>query len=154
MKIVERFEIEITTDLNESLAELRKITNKNYFSFFGFNEKTMFRGKISKTYFKITKIANARGILEAVSTGNMFERDGKIIIEVSVRPAIYSIVSSMIAVIFLLFIIVFFNLSVGSFDVTMNIVFLFFALVFTMIPLFAYDEEKEKSKKKLIEIFK
>ena len=82
------------------------------------------------------------------------KRDGKIIIEVSVRPAIYSIVSSVTAVIFLLFIIVLFNLFRGGFDITMNIAFVFFALAFTMIPLFAYDEEKEKSKKKLIEIFK
>jgi len=49
---------------------------------------------------------------------------------------------------------VLFNLFRGGFDITMNIAFVFFALAFTMIPLFAYDEEKEKSKKKLIEIFK
>jgi len=77
MQIVEHFEIETTKDLSDSLAELRKITNKNYFSFFGFNEKIMFRGKISKTYFKITKIANARGILEAVSTGHISEKRWK-----------------------------------------------------------------------------
>lgn len=36
----------------------------------------------------------------------------------------------------------------------MNLILFFFVLAFTMIPVFSYDEEKENSKKKLIEIFK
>lgn len=153
MKIVEHFEIETTKKLAESLAELKKITNKNYFSFFGFNKKTMFRGIISNKTFKVTKIANARGVLEAVSTGNISEKDGKFIVKVSIRPAIFSVVFSLVMVVFVIFLVIFLNV-IGLLNVTMNMVFFFFVLAFTMIPVFSYDEEKEKSKKKLIEIFK
>ncbi|RRQ45123.1 hypothetical protein DTW91_11995 [Chryseobacterium sp. SC28] len=153
MNIVEHFEIETTKDLEESLAELRKITNKNYFSFFGWKDQTMFRGKVSRRMFKVTKIANARGILEAVSTGNISEKDGKTIIEISIKPAIYSIVFSAIMTVFIMFLVIFLNV-IGLLNIMMNVVFVFFVLVFTMVPLFSYDEEKEKSKDKLIEIFK
>ncbi|MBV6879998.1 hypothetical protein NG800_006985 [Epilithonimonas ginsengisoli] len=153
MKIVEHFEIETTKELAESLAELRKITNKNYFSFFGFNEKIMFRGIITNRTFKITKITNVRGVLEAVSTGNISEKDGKFIVKVSIRPAIFSVVYSLTMAVFVMFLVIFLNV-IGLLNITMNIVFLFFVLAFTMIPVFSYDEEKERSKKKLIEIFK
>ncbi len=153
MKFVEHLEIETTKNLAESLAELRKITNKNYFSFFGFNEKTTFRGIISNKTFKVTKISNARGVLEAVSTGNISEKDGKFIVKISIRPAIHSIVFSGIMIVFIIFLVIFLNV-IGLLNITMNIVFLFFVLAFTMIPIFSYDEEKEKSKRKLIEIFK
>lgn len=153
MKIVEHFEIETTKELAESLAKLRKITNKNYFSFFGFNEKIMFRGIISTKTFKVTKIADARGVLEAVSTGDISEKDGKFIIKIKIRPAIYSFIVSLIMMLFVIFLVIFLNV-IGLLNITMNIVFLFFVLAFTMIPVFSYDEEKERSKKKLIEIFK
>lgn len=153
MKFVENFEIETTKNLAESLNELRIITNKNYFSFFGLYEKTMFRGKISNTNFKITKIANARGISEAVSIGNISQKEGKTIIEISIRPSIYSAVFYLIMITFILFLVIFLNV-IGLLNVIMNLILFFFVLAFTMIPVFSYDEEKENSKKKLIEIFK
>jgi len=153
LKIVEHFEIETAKNLAESLAELRKITNKSYFSFFGFNEKTMFRGIISNNTFKVTKIAYCRGILQAVAIGSIYEKDGKLIIKITIRPAIYSFVFSLIMMLFVMFLVIFLNI-IGLMSITINIVFLFFVLAFTMIPVFSYDEEKEQSKKKLIEIFK